>query len=156
MVLLENQAEVASQGSGASPAVRFYGPGPGTAKPPAYWPAVLAVSGQIVSEIPISADRGKKRPRFCSKILLYSEDWSVFCANVCAMWLKLVMMAIKQCRAPVDELFQQLDDRLAVLAPELFVAHNVRAKRRLSAFRGVGPRFAGGLNAPEPATFTSQ
>jgi diguanylate cyclase len=140
MVLLE-QAEVASQGSGASPAAGSMDLGrDGDRLRIAR--RVGQLVEQIVSEIPISAD-AEQKARALQQILLYSEDWSVLrkCLRDVA---ELVMMAIRQCRAQFDEFIQQLDDRLAVLR-QSFVAHTSAQSGRISASEALGQDLQGGL-----------
>ncbi|MFT6978749.1 MAG: diguanylate cyclase [Marinobacter psychrophilus] len=142
MVLLE-QAEVASQGSGASPAAGSMDLGrDGDRDRLRIARRVGQLVEQIVSDIPISAD-AEKKARALQQILLYSEDWSVLrkCLRDVA---ELVMMAIKQCRAQFDEFIQQLDDRLAVLR-QSFVAHTSAQSGRLSASEALGQDLQGGL-----------
>jgi diguanylate cyclase len=140
MVLLE-QAEFASQGSGAGPAAGSMDLGQDGERL-RIARRVGQLVEQIVSEIPISAETEKKA-RVLQHILLYSEDWSALRKGLRDV-AELVMMAIKQCRAQFDEFIQQLDDRLAVLRHS-FVAHTSAQSGRLSASEALGRDLRGGI-----------
>jgi len=140
LVLLE-QAEFASQGSGAGPAAGSMDLGQDGERL-RIARRVGQLVEQIVSEIPISAE-AEKKARDLQHILLYSEDWSALRKGLRDV-AELVMMAIRQCRAQFDEFIQQLDDRLAVLR-QSFVAHTSAQSGRLSASEALGRDLRGGI-----------